>query len=163
MVELTLENEAEESIDMGSFNHAYVQARLTVLLDRIGLYTPVNELSLDVSRIDLSQFDIRSKEEIKPDIALYSKRGLSRPSDILRMIEMPLLAVEILSPKQGTYDILEKFKVYFELGVRSCWLVEPALHTVAVYQSIAQWTTFGSGEVIDERLDIRIPLSEIFD
>ena len=42
---------------------------------------------------------------------------------------------EILSPKQDTYDILEKFKAYFALGITSCWLVAPALRTVTVYAS----------------------------
>jgi hypothetical protein len=35
----------EDTDEIGSFNHGYVQARLIVLLDRIGAYTPVNELS----------------------------------------------------------------------------------------------------------------------
>lgn len=163
MYELTIDEETQEFADMGSFNHGYVQARLTILLGQIGQFTPVNELSLDVRGIDLGQFDIKSKEEIKPNIALYPKRGLSRPTDILEMAEMPLLAVEILSPKQGTYDILEKFKVYFALGVKSCWLVEPAISTVTVYSSINQWTTFSGGEILDATLDIRLQLSEIFD
>lgn len=179
MYELTIvdELEFEEPNDTGSFNHGYTQARLVVLFDRAGQYTPVTELSLDVSQIDLSQFDLRAKEEVKPDICLYPKRGRSRPRDILKMTEMPLLAVEILSPKQGAYDILEKFKVYFELGVTSCWLVDPAIHTVTVYSSNNVWRTFGSnsgsndpgrngsggGEVIDEQLAIRLPLHDIFE
>lgn len=163
MYALTIENELEESEDMGSFNHGYTQARLIVLFDRAGQYTPVTELSLDVSGIDLSKFDLKTKEEVKPDICLYPKRGRSRPRDILRMTEMPLLAVEILSPKQGTYDILEKFKVYFELGVKSCWLVDPAINTVTVYSANDAWQTFSSNEVIDAPLGIKLPLDEIFD
>ena len=31
-------------------------------------------------------------------------RGLRRPVDILRMTDMPVLAIEILSSKQGIYD-----------------------------------------------------------
>jgi Uma2 family endonuclease len=170
MYELTLdqdldeiENEIEEVDDMGSFNHGYTQARLVVLFDRIGRYTPVSELSLDISTIDLSKFGLKTKEEIKPDICLYPKRGRSRPMDILKMAEMPLLAVEILSPKQGTYDILEKFKVYFALGIPSCWLVEPAINTVTVYASIAEWRTFSNGEVIDDKAGLKLPLDEIFE
>lgn len=159
---LTIESELEESVDMGSFNHGYTQARLIVLFDKIGHYTPVTELSLDVSGIDLSQFDLKTKEEMKPDICLYPKRGRSRPRDILRMTEMPLLAVEILSPKQGTYDILEKFKVYFALGISSCWLVDPAINTVTIYSANETWQTFSNHEVIDEQVGIKLPLDEIF-
>lgn len=162
MYNVAVEDELEESIDMGSFNHGYIQARLVVLFDRTGVYTPVTELSLDVSGIDLSQFDIRTKEEAKPDIAIYPRRGLSRPTDILRMSEMPLLTVEILSPKQGSYDILEKFKAYFALGVKSCWLVDPAINTVTVYSSIDRWRTFSSGDVVDDTLGITLSLDELF-
>ena len=157
------EDEAEEFEQVGSFNHGYTQARLIVLLDGLGNYTPISELSLDIRNTDLSKFDLRIKDEIKPDIALYPKRGRSQPRDILRMKEMPLVAIEILSPKQGTYDILEKFKAYFELGVISCWLVDPALRTVSVYASNEEWETFTTNEVSDEQFDIRLPLDEIFD
>lgn len=153
----------EEIEDMGSFNHGYIQVRLGILFDRVGNFTPVNELSLDVSIADLSKFDIRTKEEIKPDICLYPKRGLSQPRDILKMQEMPLLAVEILSPKQGLYGIWEKFRLYFELGIHSCWLVEPTTRVVTVYSSSQQWRAFSSDDdVVDEKMGIRIPLNEIF-
>ena len=55
-------------------------------------------------------------------MCIYLKRQRNLQNDILRMSEMPLLAIEVLSPKQGIYDILEKFKLYFSLGVQSCWL-----------------------------------------
>ncbi|MEZ4737110.1 MAG: Uma2 family endonuclease [Caldilineaceae bacterium] len=83
--------------------------------------------------------------------------------DILRMSEMPLLAIEVLSPKQGGYDILEKFKLYFTLGVQSCWLVIPNTRTVVVYSTPDSFATFGTGEVIDESLGIQIPVEEIFE
>jgi Uma2 family endonuclease len=158
----SIEAETEGYEDMGSFNHGYVQIRLGVLLDRLGKYTPIGELSLDVSGIDLSKYGLSAKEEIKPDISLYPKRGLFRPSDILRMKEMPLLVIEILSPRQGVYDIVEKFKVYFDLGIKSCWLVEPIINTVTVYSAIDNYRTYSSGEVLDDKLEIRLSLAEIF-
>ncbi|MEZ4868942.1 MAG: Uma2 family endonuclease [Caldilineaceae bacterium] len=155
-------NEPEDFQEVSSFNHGYIQARLGILFDRLTDYTPVNEVSLDVSRVDLSQFDLRTREEIKPDVCLYPKRGLSSPKDILRMTEMPLLAVEILSPKQGLYEIVEKFRLYFALGVRSCWLVEPMLRNVTVYRASDEWQTFTADTVIDDVLNLNIPLAEIF-
>ena len=156
------DHEIEEVDTMGSFNHGYVQMRLGSLFEQSGKYTPISELTLDVRDVDLSRFEIRGKEEIKPDISLYPKRGLSRPQDILRMGEMPLLAVEIVSPKQGLYDLIEKIKVYFELGVQSCWLIEPAINAITVYTSLAQWETYTRGEIVDPRLDIRLTIEDIF-
>lgn len=155
-------NESEESIDVGSFNHGYLLIRLGVLFERLGAYTAVGDVSLDISKADLSKFDLKIREEIKPDVCLYPKRGLLRPKDILKMHEMPLLAVEILSPKQGLYEIVEKFRLYFDLGIRSCWLVEPVLHTVTVYSASDQWQTFIDGDVVDDVLQIRLLLAEIF-
>ncbi|MEZ4860847.1 MAG: Uma2 family endonuclease [Caldilineaceae bacterium] len=160
-MEETLEEILENEV-MGSFNHGYIQLRLGGLLDRLGLFTPVGELSLDVSGIDLSQFDLRSKTELIPDIALYPKRTLSRPTDIQRMTEMPLIAIEILSPRQGFDEILEKFKAYFALGISSCWLVAPAINTISVYRSPTDWVTFTQGDLVDETVGIRLALTEIF-
>ena len=78
------------------------------------------------------------------------------------MKEMPVLVVEILSPKQGTYDILEKFKVYFALGVQTCWLVEPSLNIITVYSSMTDWETFSSNDVVDEKAGIRLAIDDIF-
>ncbi len=82
-------------------------------------------------------------------------------NDIIKMTEMPRWVIEVLSPKQGTYEILEKFKAYFELGVQSCWLVYPEAEAITVYSSINNRQL--SGEVIDEVLDIRLPHHEIFE
>jgi Uma2 family endonuclease len=162
MLPALIDETVEEVEGIGSFNHGYVQMRLGSLFERAGEYTPISELNLDVSHIDLSQFELKSKEEVKPDISLYPKRSLSRPQDILKMREMPLLAVEIVSPKQGVYDLIEKFKVYFELGVQSCWLVEPAINAVTVYASINEWETYARGDVVDQKLGIRMSTQEIF-
>ncbi len=152
----------EESYDMGSYNHSYLQTRLGKLLDS-DKYTAFSDLSLDVSTFDLSQFKFSVKEELKPDVCLYPKRKFHRPNDILKMSEMPLLAIEILSPKQGSYDILEKFKVYFALGIKSCWLVEPAIETIAVYSSLDKRINFVCDKVVDDILGIQLPMVEIFD
>ena len=162
LLDETLEEATAEEIEIGSFNHGYVQMRIGSLFEQTGKYTPISELTLDVRNIDLSQFDLRTKTEIKPDISLYPKRGLSRPQDILRMDEMPLLAVEIVSPKQGLYDLIEKTKVYFELGVQSCWLVEPTLSTITVYGSIDQQETFTKGEIRDPALVVTLTIEDIF-
>lgn len=157
-----IQDEIEEFDGMGSFNHGYLQVRLGGLFDRMPEFTTVGELSLDVSGVDLTQFDLRSKEEIKPDLSIYPKRGLSHPKDILRMKEMPLLALEIVSPKQGMYEIAEKVRLYFALGVQSCWVVEPITQAITVYASVDQWEIFARGDVVDAKLGIRLAMNAIF-
>lgn len=166
MSELLITNEITDleeigSQDMGSHNHSAIQVNVAFLLKRLGAYSVYTELSLDVSRLDRQKFQV--KDEIKPDVCIYPKRSLSRPFDILRMSEMPLLAIEILSPKQGTQDILEKFAVYFALGVQSCWLIDPITAIVAVYSALDQHKIFTANEVIDDTVGVRVPFAEIFE
>ena len=128
-------------------------------------FTPAIELSLDISQVDLKQSGLREKEELKPDICLYQgRRELSSPDDILRMTEMPLLAIEILLPKQTIDEILAKFKAYFALGVKSCWLVTPAIRAITTYSPPLNFKTFAMNdiEIIDEIIDIRLPMQKIF-
>ena len=94
-------------------------------------------------------------------------RGLRKPVDILRMTDMPVLAIEILSPKQGIYDIKQKFQAYFALGIPSCWLVQPEIEAVTVYSAIDQFKLFdrshGDTEIVDTVLGIHLSLEKIFD
>jgi Uma2 family endonuclease len=166
-INMITEFENEEYQEMGSLNHSVIQARLAGSFFNDDKFTPAVELSLDISQLDLNQFAIKAKDELKPDVCLYeSHLGLSKPDDILRMSKMPLLTIEILSPKQTIDDILNKFKAYFALNVQSCWLVIPILESITVYsQRIDNFKLFeakGDTEVIDEGLDIRLPLQNIF-
>lgn len=163
MNELAIDLEQEVLDDMGSFNHGYLQARLVFLLYKIGKYTTLTELSLDISKLDLSRFPINVKEELKPDLCVYPKRGLERPHDIIRMSEMPLLAVEILSPHQNAYQLLKKFEVYFALGIKTCWLVDPVIEAITVYSSLHKHTVFSEGHIIDDSLNIQLSIQEIFE
>jgi Uma2 family endonuclease len=155
----------EELKEVGSINHSIVQAKMAGMLLNDERFTPAVELSLDASQIDLSQFGLKTKEELKPDISLYQgRRELCNPDDILKMTEMPLLAIEVLSPKQTIDELLVKFKAYFALGVKSCWLVTPAIRAIAVYSQPNQFKTFGMNdtEVIDEVMDIQLPVQKVF-
>ncbi len=62
----------------------------------------------------------------------------------------------------GVYDIMEKLKLYFAAGVKSCWFVEPFVCSVTVFSSVEQAKTFTEGEVIDNMFNIRININDIF-
>lgn len=164
MNDLTLfrEEEEQEFGDIGSFNHSTVQANLAYLLKRIGHYTVSVELSLDSSALDKTAFDFG--EELIPDLCVYPKRQLIKSNDILKMKEMPLIAVEVLSFRQFTSTLVTKFEAYFALGIQSCWLVDPLTQSIHVYSSIEQWQTFGiDDELVDEQFGIRFSVAEVFE
>ncbi len=164
-----IEPDNRESQEMGSLNHSFTQARITALLSGNEKFTTFVKLSLDVSQTDLSQFGLKSKDELKPDVCLYKAvSGSPEPDpqdDVLRVSQMPALAIEIISPKQGIDDILTKFKAYFALGISSCWLATPAFESVVVYSALKNFKLFNVGrdsELVDEALDIHLPLQKIF-
>lgn len=162
MSETTLIGDEEQEFDdMGSFNHSTVQANLAYLLKRIGKYTVSVELSLDSSSLDKSIFDVT--EELIPDLCVYPKRQLVKSNDILRMKEMPDIAIEVLSFRQFPSTLIKKFEAYFALGIQSCWLVDPLTQSIHVYTAIDQWRTFGiDDELVDDRFQIQFPVAEAF-
>ncbi|MDM8567623.1 Uma2 family endonuclease [Candidatus Halobeggiatoa sp. HSG11] len=85
--------------------------------------------------------------------------------DMLRVSQMPLLAVEIISTKQSINNILAKFKAYFELGIKSCWLVTPAFESITVYSGYRNFRLFDvrrDMEVDDEVLNIHLQFDRVF-
>lgn len=163
MSELTLAYEEEQEFDdMGSFNHSTVQTNVAHVIKLSGKYTVPTELSLDSSTLDKDKFDF--KDELIPDVCVYPKRQLVKSDDILKMTEMPITAIEVLSFRQFPSTLIEKFKAYFTLGVQSCWLVDPVTQTIHVYSSSEKWRSFSlHDELHDELLDIRVAVSDIFE
>ena len=150
----------EELAELGSFNHGYIQIRLGVLLTMLDRFTIVSELSLDTTQI--INHELGQKQEVKPDLCLYPKRSVNWVDDEIRMTEMPLLAIEILSPAQSQQSLLDKIKLLFALGIQSCWLVNPGLKTVAVFSSPSEFESFSRGEIIDQALNISLAHEQLF-
>jgi Uma2 family endonuclease len=145
--------ENEEVPIMGSRNHSYVQANLIVALDKLEHFAVYSELSLEINGL-----------EYNPDVCIYDlNQGVeSFLDDIIRMQDMPLLAIEILSPRQFSQIIIDKFKAYFKAGIQSCWLVIPNAKTILVYNDLETIIPFSSGILTDPKLQISIPLQTIF-
>ncbi len=159
----------QEEREMPSQNYSLVQARLGGLFNLDDRFNAATELTLDVSQRDLTPFKIKATPELEPDIAVYYASEFdfidtAEDSDVLRVSQMPSLAIEILSPTQGTNEVVAKFRAYFALGIKSCWLVDPSLKNITVYKSPKESKTYDmtDGEVVDNLLDIRLPLSKIF-
>jgi Uma2 family endonuclease len=151
-------------VDMGSLNHSFTIGRIAGLLFNDERFTVMPELTLDASQIDLSQFSVKAKKDLKPDISIYPNTVKRQRRDVIRMPQMPLLAIEVVSPEQGVEEILAKIDAYFALGIRSCWLVEPAVDVVHVFPQPEQHRTFDmhDTDIIDEIMDIHLPIGQIF-
>jgi Uma2 family endonuclease len=136
-----------------SYHYSYTKAKLISALLKLEKFTVFSELTLEID-----------DKTYMPDICLYSKRevDLSLP-DLIEMDEMPLLAIKILSQSQTAQELLEEFGIYFGAVIKSCWLVVPVAGAVIVYSSPEKARRFSNGNIIDEQLNIQVPLAELFD
>jgi len=164
-----VENNAIDGEDeMGSLNHSTVQIKLGHLLLMTNKNLSVaSELSLDISQYDLRSYRLEGKNELKPDICAYLERPIipNKEDDLVTVSKMPDLVIEILSPRQAISYLIRKINAFFELGTKSCWLVNPSQQIVTVYSQPNQHKTFDierGAEVIDEVMNIRLPIQEIF-
>ena len=162
MVELVaIIDEEEEFDDMGSYNPSLVQGNLAHVIRKYSDLSAFIEWSLDVSKLDRTQFpDINN--ELIPDVCVYPRSSII-DLDILVMREMPELVIEVISPRQGAHGIVRRFQAYFTLGIRTCWLVDPTIAAVRIYHNNGSSTTYSTGELVDDVLDIRFPVLEIFE
>ncbi|MDM8562447.1 Uma2 family endonuclease [Candidatus Marithioploca araucensis] len=139
---IDFENEIpDEEREMGSFNHSLTQSNLTSLLHNDERFTTLVEFSLEPSKIDLSQFDLKAKDELKPDVCVYTNPPtVEPPDDLVKTTQMPDLAIEILSPLQTVSELISKLKAYFALSVKSCWLVSVHPETTLKIPKLKLWT-----------------------
>ena len=101
--------------------------------------------------------------EYIPDIAVYPWRKVDYThGDEIRVEEIPLLIIEILSPTQGMQEIIDTFVIYLQSGVKSCWLVQPYGQSVMVWTSPETYTHVVEGDLVDNALGLRVPLAQIF-
>ncbi len=148
------EYEIERGKPIPSRNHAYIQSKIIKLLDRkyADKYKGISELSLLVE----------GKERV-PDILIYKNFEFRPGNDEVKVSEMPLAVVEILSPKQNLGDLIAKSYLYFEAGVKSYWLVLPDLTTIYIFSAPNEYEAFvKKGILKDTQLDIELNLEDIF-
>ena len=136
-----------------SYHHAYLTGKLITAFNNLGMYAVFSELTLQ----------IKGKDYV-PDVSVYPKRAVMLGKrDIVRMSDMPLTAIEIVSPSQTMDDALTKFEIYFHAGIKSCWLVSPVTMTINVYTEMERLQIFHAGELVDPVLNIRLPMTAIFE
>ena len=139
---------------MGSKNHSGLQYRIIaqIVLKYNGVYEAIPELSLD----------IEGKEKV-PDLSFYKEFNINPENDVIKMKEMPLGVVEILSPTQSLMELVTKANVYFDAGISSYWLVAPEVQSIYVYSGKGEREVFTHKDtLVDKKLDIELDLAKVF-
>ncbi len=139
---------------MGSKNHSILQYNLILQLGfkyhEILKFIP--ELSIDIGGF----------EKI-PDLSIYKNLEITPEADEIRVKELPLGVIEILSPTQSLTELIVKSHTYFDGGILSYWLVLPALKSIYVYNAKGKYKVYTYEDVLkDTILNIELDLEKIF-
>ncbi len=102
---------------------------------------------------------------VKPDVAFVSTDRLSEEK-LKGFSDAPDLAIEIVSPTDKHYDVIEKTSAYLKAGTRLVWVIEPIAKTVTVYRSETEITLLNyedtlTGEDVVEGFSC--PVTQIFE
>ncbi len=149
-----LELEEFQTEDIMSLNHSRIINRLCVALDKYDAkFDTFPELELEL---------ITGK--CKPDICIYPNLPVDWYNDTIYYTDSPLVAVEILSPKQALTDLTDKaFKQYFPAGVEVVWIIVPLFRTIQILLPNGDLQTISGNEVMkDLTTNIEIDLKSIF-
>ena len=101
--------------EMPSLNHSYICAQLMRQLLQDENIQPLPELTLDIENGLTPDISIFPKDQIYPDFF----------EDTFKVKQLPILAIEVISPSQSIQAILEKAELLVKAGVRTVWVVEP--------------------------------------
>jgi len=97
-----------------------------------------------------------------PHLCIYPLLTIEWWQDVSYITNSPLMVVEILSPNQTLDDMSKKINQYFEVGVQSCWLIQPMLRTIAVIEPEHEPHVFTTGKVTDPITGIIVSVEGIF-
>ncbi|MBC8153539.1 MAG: Uma2 family endonuclease [Bacteroidetes bacterium] len=155
VIEQLSEYELERGKPMPTTPHAIIQSNIVFeLRSRYPQqYRILSELTLDTP-----------SNGSTPDVVIYpffkadfTKEYPARRSDA------PLVTVEIQSPSQSLDEMVDKANVYFTFGVKSCWIVQPRIEGIFVFDQPNQYHFFHHNDTLkDLNFDIELSLSGVF-
>ena len=145
--------EEYHSEDIMSLNHSKLIHRLSVALDRYeDTYDIMPELELELST-----------GKCKPDVAVYKNLPTDWFNDVIYYDQAPIVAVEVLSPKQAVTDLTDKaLKQYFPAGVQVVWIIIPTLRIVQTLLPDGSMQTWSSGIMRDPVTGMEMNLGYLF-
>ena len=146
--------ELERGKPMPNAIHGSIQANL------------VFELKLryrDTCRI-ISEVSLATQPDgTTPDVVIYPAFKLNYENEPAKRTDPPLTCIEIQSPSQSNEEMVAKTHVYFQFGVKSCWVVLPSLRAVMVFDRPGHYTFFYEDDTLrDPNTGFELPLAAIF-
>jgi Uma2 family endonuclease len=150
------EQAAEPEIEktMASKNHAKIQSRLAKILGN------AYDENFDI----FTEFEVEIVgKKVIPDVSIYPIEPSDWDNDVIRGDTAPILAIEILSPRQAFDEVVTKIKeVYFPAGSKSAWIVLPKTRMVMLFTPDDEIQTFRKGILQDKASGFDIDLNKVF-
>lgn len=145
--------EIERGKPMPSFNYAVIQARISqqLLNGYEEKFTVGSKMSL-----------ISTVPPTVPDLSIFPESPINWLQDEIKVTRIPLTVVEILSPTQTVTELIEKSLLFFSIGVKSYWLVQPMLRAVFVLLAGDEELVFHNSILTDPTNNISIDLKKVF-
>jgi Uma2 family endonuclease len=153
VLEAISDYELERGKPMPNFNHGYIQLNLGVALrEQYGKqFSVVSEVSIPTGT-----------STVTPDVLVFSKRPVNWFETKPELSEPPILAIEIQSPSQPMETIVNKANALLDIGVKTVWVIQPALKTVSIFSKSNPPKTFVEGTVQDKISGIELSFEKIF-
>ena len=137
---------------MPTSNHGVIEMRFGVQFCRDARFTTMAEVTLELT----------PGKPQTPDLSVYPCEPLDLRHDKIRRTDPPLLVVEIISPRQGLDEVMEKIDSYLQNGVKSVWLVTPPLREVTIFLPDGSQQSYHGGVVRDPAIGIAAGLDAVF-
>jgi len=145
--------EEYQSEDIMSLNHSRI----------------INRVGVAISRYD-DQYDVFPELELelttgkcKPDVSIYENLPTDWFNDVMYFNQAPIIAVEVLSPKQAVTDLTDNaFKIYFPAGVQVVWLIIPTTRIVQALLPDGSIQTWSTGIMQDPVTGMELDLGYLF-
>ena len=135
--------------------HGTLQAQIIFLLKSSygEKYNPAGEVTLATE-----------PKSSTPDICVYPKERLDVKTVTAKEKEAPITTIEIQSPSQSIDELQKKaWELYFPFGVKTAWIVIPALKAVQILTNDDRQFFFNSGNLADPETGIELSIEKIFE
>lgn len=110
-----------------------------------------------------SEVSLATTPSSTPDICIFSIKKLDIMEIDAREKEAPITTIEIQSPSQSPDELVKKVhQLYFPMGVKSAWIVLPALKAIQVLTPKGN-ELFSEGILKDATTGIELKIKEIFE
>lgn len=155
-VEQLSQYELERGKPMPNTTHSGIQLNLGAELKHKyrRQYRVLSELSLDTP-----------PNGSTPDLVIYPYFEIDYSAEYpAKRSDAPLICIEIQSPSQSLDEMVDKVNIYFEFGVKSCWVVQPRVRAIFVFDRPNHYAFFHYDDTLrDSNTGIEIDLSLIFE